>query len=266
MVSSSWLATLEFGLLHTLRIRDCATTLILPTRKAAAPQRPMLSATEPKLTTCRVSVRYGASGILGQSVDNPYTPTVFTYRCLASKYLFRVVSRTNCRPNCGVLDGPAGYGCRVLGAATDLRCSVRLEFMQIRWSRLIALAVLVAACSPQSSIADNIEIPSDAIDCGTDSQIGPASTWTYSASTCVKTAVESGEAAWMITEFTGSDGETGQAVILLSADATMRRYAVAANGAVLQDDVCAKVDWIPVDQETTEYTFSGLLCRTATGS
>lgn len=138
--------------------------------------------------------------------------------------------------------------------------------MQIRWLRLIALAVLVAACSPQSSIADSIEIPSDAIDCGTDSQIGPASSWTYSASTCVKAAVESGEVAWMTTEFTGPDGEAGQAVILVSADETMRRYAVAANGAVLQDDLCAEVEWTPVDQETTEYAFFALQCRAATGS
>ena len=91
MVSRSGLATLELGLLHTLRIRDCATTLIrsvaataLPTRKAAAPQRPSLSATEPELTTCRLSGRYAVSGTLGQSVDNPYTPTVLTYHWFAT--------------------------------------------------------------------------------------------------------------------------------------------------------------------------------------
>jgi len=72
MVSSSGLATLELGLLHTLRIRDCATTLIrgiaataLPTRKAAAPQRPLLSVAEPELTAYRSSDRRDASGILG---------------------------------------------------------------------------------------------------------------------------------------------------------------------------------------------------------
>ena len=36
---------------------------------------------EPPTPGC--SDRYGASGTLGYSVDSPYTPTVFTLRCLA---------------------------------------------------------------------------------------------------------------------------------------------------------------------------------------
>lgn len=134
------------------------------------------------------------------------------------------------------------------------------------------MALLAAACSPQSPIVDNteipsdaivdkIDIPSDAIYCGTDSQIGPPSTWTFSAQTCVKTAVEGGEAAWMLGE-TGPEGEPSQAIILVSADGTMRRYGVATDGVVLVDDVCAEVVWVPVgDQETTEYAFSPLQCR-----
>ncbi len=153
--------------------------------------------------------------------------------------------------------------------------------MRTRWSLLIALAVLVAACSPQSSIVDNIEIPgdaivdkieipSDAIYCGRDSQVEPPSTFTFSAQTCVKTTVESGEAAWMLGEV-GPEGSPAQVIILVSADGTMRRYGVTADGEVLVDDVCDDVVWNPVgdqeatrpvsDQETIGYAFSPLQCR-----
>lgn len=70
----------------------------------------------------------------------------------------------------------------------------------------------------------------------------------------------------MLGEF-GPEGGPSQAVILMSADGTMRRYGVAANGKVLEDDVCTEVVWIPVgDHETAEYAFSPLQCRPATGS
>lgn len=104
-------------------------------------------------------------------------------------------------------------------------------------------------------------IPAGAVDCGADSQVGPADEWTYAASTCVHDEVENGAEAWMITEFTDPNGEVGKAVLVMTSDDSLRRYAETADGTVLQDDLCATVEW--ADAGENQFALSGSECGPA---